>query len=51
MTRLCTGNGFPNVVVSAVAMTTALATDAESTWQKLLEGQSGIRKLEDLFVE
>jgi beta-ketoacyl ACP synthase len=32
-------------------MTTALATDAESTWQKLLEGQSGIRKLEDPFVE
>jgi beta-ketoacyl ACP synthase len=51
MTRLSTGNGFPNVVVSAVAMTTALATDAESTWQKLLEGQSGIRKLEDPFVE
>jgi beta-ketoacyl ACP synthase len=51
MTRLSTGNGFPNVVVSAVAMTTALATDAESTWQKLLEGRSGIRKLEDPFVE
>jgi beta-ketoacyl ACP synthase len=51
MTRLTTGNGFPNVVVSAVAMTTALATGAESTWQKLLEGQSGIRKLEDPFVE
>jgi beta-ketoacyl ACP synthase len=51
MTRLSTGNGFPNVVVSAVAMTTALATDAERTWQKLLEGQSGIRKLEDPFVE
>src|ERR1700739_3678175 len=51
MTRLSTGNGFPNVVVSAVAMTTALATGAESTWKKLLDGQSGIRKLPDSFVE
>ncbi|HEY7053058.1 MAG TPA: 3-oxoacyl-ACP synthase KasB [Mycobacterium sp.] len=51
MTRLSTGNGFPNVVVTAVAMTTALATDADSTWKKLLDGQSGIRKLEDPFVE
>ena len=51
MSRLSTGNGFPNVVVTAVAMTTALATDAESTWKKLLDGQSGIRKLEDPFVE
>jgi beta-ketoacyl ACP synthase len=51
MTRLSTGNGFPNVVVSAVAMTTALATDADRTWQRLLDGQSGIRKLEDPFVE
>jgi beta-ketoacyl ACP synthase len=32
-------------------MTTALATDADNTWQRLLEGQSGIRKLEDPFVE
>jgi beta-ketoacyl ACP synthase len=51
MSRLSTGNGFPNVVVTAVAMTTALATDAENTWKKLLDGQSGIRKLEDPFVE
>jgi beta-ketoacyl ACP synthase len=51
MSGLSTGNGFPNVVVTAVAMTTALATDAESTWKKLLDGQSGIRKLEDPFVE
>ncbi|AGB24240.1 3-oxoacyl-(acyl-carrier-protein) synthase [Mycobacterium sp. JS623] len=50
-TQLSTGNGFPNVVVTGMAMTTALATDAESTWQKLLDGQSGIRKLEDPFVE
>jgi beta-ketoacyl ACP synthase len=50
-TQLSTGNGFPNVVVTGVAMTTALATDVDSTWQKLLDGQSGIRKLEDPFVE
>src|ERR1700759_1063860 len=50
-TQLSTGNGFPNVVVTGIAMTTALATDADSTWQKLLGGQSGIRKLEDPFVE
>ncbi len=51
MTRLSTGNGFPNVVVTGIAMTTALATDADNTWKKLLDGQSGIRKLEDPFVE
>jgi beta-ketoacyl ACP synthase len=51
MTRLSTGNGFPNVVVTGVAMTTALATDADSTWKKLLDGQSGIRRLDDPFVE
>ena len=43
--------GFPNVVVSAVAMTTCVATDAEGTWKALLEGRSGIRRLEDPFVE
>jgi beta-ketoacyl ACP synthase len=48
---LSTGNGFPNVVVTGVAMTTALATDADSTWKALLDGQSGIRLLEDEFVE
>jgi len=51
LTRLSTGNGFPNVVVTGVAMTTALATDADTTWQRLLDGQSGIRKLDDPFVE
>src|ERR1700755_3662686 len=49
--KLATGNGFPNVVVTGVAMTTALATDAETTWKLLLDGQSGIRTLEDPFVE
>ncbi|WP_161976304.1 3-oxoacyl-ACP synthase KasB [Mycolicibacterium sp. CH28] len=51
LTRLSTGNGFPNVVVTGIAMTTALAVDAENTWKNLLDGQSGIRKLEDPFVE
>lgn len=32
-------------------MTTALATDAEGTWKRLLNGESGIRKLEDPFIE
>ncbi len=51
MAGLTTGHGLPNVVVTGVAMTTALATDAENTWKNLLDGQSGIRTLEDPFVE
>ncbi|HEX3548198.1 MAG TPA: 3-oxoacyl-ACP synthase KasB [Mycobacterium sp.] len=51
MAALATGNGFPTVVVTGVAMTTSVATDAESTWNALLDGRSGIRKLEDPFVE
>ena len=51
MTGLATGNGLPSVVVTGVAMSTALATDADTTWKKLLDGRSGIRKLEDPFVE
>jgi beta-ketoacyl ACP synthase len=51
MAGLATGNGFPDVVVTGIAMTTSLATDAEGTWKALLDGQSGIRKLEDPFVE
>jgi beta-ketoacyl ACP synthase len=51
MAALSTGNGFPNVVVTGYAMTTALATDAEGTWKRLLDGQSGIRTLDDYFVE
>ena len=42
MAGLSMGNGFPDVVVTGVAMTTALATDADSTWKRLLDGQSGI---------
>jgi beta-ketoacyl ACP synthase len=51
MTELVTGKTLPNVVVTGMAMTTALATDAETTWKLLLDSQSGIRKLEDSFVE
>jgi beta-ketoacyl ACP synthase len=51
MAQFVTGKDFPNVVVTGVAMTTALATDAETTWKMLLDGQSGIRKLDDPFVE
>ncbi|MCX6483624.1 MAG: 3-oxoacyl-ACP synthase KasB [Mycobacterium sp.] len=51
MAPLTTGNGLPDVVVTGIAMTTALAVDAENTWKKLLDGQSGIRTLEDPFVE
>jgi beta-ketoacyl ACP synthase len=51
MVQLSTGNGLPDVVVTGIAMTTALATDADSTWKKLLDRQSGIRKLDDRFVK
>ncbi|EUA30965.1 3-oxoacyl-[acyl-carrier-protein] synthase 2 [Mycobacterium xenopi 3993] len=51
MTELVTGKAFPHVVVTGIAMTTALASDAETTWKLLLDGQSGIRKLDDPFVE
>lgn len=49
--ELVTGKAFPNVVVTGIAMTTALASDAESTWKALLDCQSGIRLLDDPFVE
>jgi len=51
LSTLATGKGFPNVVVTGIAMTTALASDAETTWKLLLDGQSGIRALDDPFVE
>lgn len=50
MTPLRTGDGFANVVVTAVATTTSLGPDAEQTWQSLLEGRSGIRELDSPFV-
>lgn len=39
-----------DVVVTAVASTTALAPQAEETWQMLLDGRSGIRALDRPFV-
>jgi beta-ketoacyl ACP synthase len=45
-----TGSGLPDVVVTAMAMTTSVATSAEGTWAALLDGQSGIRELDDPFV-
>ena len=52
MTRPSTANGgFPSVVVTAVTATTSLTPDIESTWKGLLAGESGIRILEDDFVE
>ncbi len=47
-----TKNGnFPNVVVTALAATTSLAGDAETTWKNLLNGESGIDVLDQPFVE
>ncbi len=52
MSKPSTANGgFPNVVVTAVEATTALGADIDSTWKALLAGESGIRILEDDFVE
>src|ERR1700761_5406907 len=48
---LITGQGLPDVVVTAVASSTALAPDAEETWQRLLKGESGIRTLDKPFTE
>ena len=51
VTKPSTANGgYPSVVVTAVAATTSLAPDIESTWKGLLAGESGIRVLEDDFV-
>ncbi|OBF48740.1 KasA/KasB family beta-ketoacyl-ACP synthase [Mycolicibacterium monacense] len=51
MAKLRTGSGFGDVVVTAVASTTAVALDAEDTWQQLLAGHSGIRALDSWFVD
>ncbi|OBF28933.1 beta-ketoacyl-[acyl-carrier-protein] synthase II [Mycobacterium sp. ACS1612] len=50
MAPLSTGDGFADVVVTAITSTTSLASDAEKTWQLLLEGHSGIRELDKPFV-
>ena len=46
-----TGDGLPDVVVTGIALTSSVAADAEGTWKALLAGQSGIRTLEDPFIE
>lgn len=51
MAELATGSGLPSVVVTGAAMTTALATDVQATWKGLLDGQSGIRRLDDEFID
>ena len=51
MASKTTGNGLPDVVVTALVSSNALATNAEDTWQQLLEGQSGIRRLDKPFVD
>lgn len=50
MVAKTTGDGLADVVVTAVASTTALAPQAEETWELLLEGRSGIRTLDKSFV-
>ena len=42
---------LPDVVITGVALTSALATDAENTWTALIEGRSGISALSAPFVE
>jgi beta-ketoacyl ACP synthase len=39
------------VVVTAIEATTSIAADIESTWKGLLAGESGIRVLDDPFVD
>lgn len=51
MAALRTGDGFPDVVVTAVVSTTALAVGAEETWQRLRMCASGIGMLDKWFVE
>lgn len=42
---------FPDVVITGVAMTDALATNAEDTWSALIDGRSGIRELSGTVAE
>lgn len=51
MAALSTGDGFEAVVVTAVASTTPVAADAEDTWQGLLTGRCGVRKLDYPFID
>src|SRR5690242_16186480 len=51
MAAMRTGDGLPDVVVTAVVSSTALASDAEDTWRRLVAGESGIRALTKDFVD
>ncbi|MBJ7337916.1 KasA/KasB family beta-ketoacyl-ACP synthase [Mycolicibacterium sp.] len=42
---------FPAVVITGLATTNALASDAEATWAALLNGESGVRRLSGTFAE
>ncbi|GAB08992.1 3-oxoacyl-[acyl-carrier-protein] synthase II [Gordonia araii NBRC 100433] len=44
------GGNFPSVVVTSMAATTSLGVDLDSTWNGLLNGESGIRELTGDFV-
>ncbi|MFT3715556.1 MAG: KasA/KasB family beta-ketoacyl-ACP synthase [Gordonia sp. (in: high G+C Gram-positive bacteria)] len=44
------GGEFPSVVVTSMVATTSLGADLDTTWEKLLAGESGIRELTDDFV-
>ena len=45
------GEGFTDVVVTGFVSTTALAPDAEKTWQGLLDGRSGVHVYDDPIVD
>ncbi|MFF0531138.1 KasA/KasB family beta-ketoacyl-ACP synthase [Nocardia amikacinitolerans] len=42
---------FPDVVVTAVAASTSIAGDIDSTWKGLLAGESGIAQLDEPWVQ
>ncbi|NED61503.1 3-oxoacyl-ACP synthase, partial [Streptomyces sp. SID10244] len=44
------GGNFPSVVVTSMVATTSLGEDLDTTWKKLVAGESGIRELTDDFV-
>ncbi|MGB3697019.1 MAG: KasA/KasB family beta-ketoacyl-ACP synthase [Gordonia sp. (in: high G+C Gram-positive bacteria)] len=45
------GGEFPSVVVTSMVATTSLGADLDTTWENLVAGKSGIRELNDDFVE
>ncbi|MFT3900420.1 MAG: KasA/KasB family beta-ketoacyl-ACP synthase [Gordonia sp. (in: high G+C Gram-positive bacteria)] len=44
------GGNFPSVVVTSMVATTSLGVDLDSTWDRLLKGESGIKELTGDFV-